>query len=375
MCELLVGLPEVTVLGVDRRASVAAAWCMSRPAGRGRACAGCGARSVIKDRRRWSWSICRRSVARPGWCGASSAGRARRGVCDRVVDRGRIRAIAAPRLAMTDRAGRWVTVQVGRHGRTVNEVAGELGCDWHTVNDAVIAYGTALVDDDPDRIGDVDRARVGRDAVRPGRAVSPPAVVDLDRRRGRRPAPRRGRWSQRAGPCRWLAARGRRVAGEHRVGDVGSVGSVSGGVRHDAARRRPGRRPVPCREAGQPEARRVPPAGAERDPRSSGPQGRSALPVPAAVDQGRRTPRRPGPHQAAGSARRRRSPTARSAPPGTPRKSCAASTTTRSRPRPRVRRPARPRSPRRVLPDRGPLARPDPASAGGTRSPPGTTPT
>ncbi|MHB1787805.1 MAG: ISL3 family transposase, partial [Acidimicrobiales bacterium] len=37
-------------------------------------------------------------------------------------------------------------------GRTVNEVATELGCYWHTVGDAVIAYGTALVDD-PDRIG------------------------------------------------------------------------------------------------------------------------------------------------------------------------------------------------------------------------------
>jgi transposase len=60
--------------------------------------------------------------------------------------------IAAPRLALTDRAGRWVTEQVGRWGRTVNEVAIELGCDWHTVNDTVIAYGTALVDD-PDRIG------------------------------------------------------------------------------------------------------------------------------------------------------------------------------------------------------------------------------
>jgi hypothetical protein len=48
-------------------------------------------------------------------------------------------AIAASRLAMTDRAGRWVTEQVGRHGRTVNEVAGELGCDWHTINDTVVA--------------------------------------------------------------------------------------------------------------------------------------------------------------------------------------------------------------------------------------------
>jgi transposase len=36
----------------------------------------------------------------------------------------------------------------------VVEVAGELGCDWHTVNRAAIAYGLALVDD-PDRIGPV----------------------------------------------------------------------------------------------------------------------------------------------------------------------------------------------------------------------------
>jgi transposase len=44
---------------------------------------------------------------------------------------------------------------VGRLGRTVAEVARELGCDWHTVNDAVMAYGAALIDADTDRIGAV----------------------------------------------------------------------------------------------------------------------------------------------------------------------------------------------------------------------------
>jgi transposase len=63
-------------------------------------------------------------------------------------------AIAASRLKLTDRAGRWVTFQVGCHGRTVAEVAADLGADWHTVNDAVVAYGRRLVDD-PDRIGTV----------------------------------------------------------------------------------------------------------------------------------------------------------------------------------------------------------------------------
>jgi transposase len=64
------------------------------------------------------------------------------------------RSIASSRLTMTDRAGRWICFQVGHNGRTVAEVARELGCDWHTVNDAVVAYGEALIDD-PARVGDV----------------------------------------------------------------------------------------------------------------------------------------------------------------------------------------------------------------------------
>jgi transposase len=71
--------------------------------------------------------------------------------------------IGAPRQAMTDRAGRWVTEQVGRYARSVNEVAIEIGCGWHTINDTVIAYGTALVDD-PNRFGTVD---VNPDNTRP----------------------------------------------------------------------------------------------------------------------------------------------------------------------------------------------------------------
>ena len=36
----------------------------------------------------------------------------------------------------------------------MSAVASELGCDWHSVMDAVVAYGTPLIDD-PDRIGEV----------------------------------------------------------------------------------------------------------------------------------------------------------------------------------------------------------------------------
>jgi transposase len=54
---------------------------------------------------------------------------------------------------MTARAGRWwATWPVGKHVRTVAEVAADLQCDWHTVNDAGMAYESVLVDD-PDRIG------------------------------------------------------------------------------------------------------------------------------------------------------------------------------------------------------------------------------
>ena len=59
--------------------------------------------------------------------------------------------IAYPRLGLAHRDGRWATEQVVRYACSVNAVTLELGCDWHTVNEVVIAYGTALVDDNPNR--------------------------------------------------------------------------------------------------------------------------------------------------------------------------------------------------------------------------------
>jgi transposase len=59
--------------------------------------------------------------------------------------------IAAKNCLLTTRAAKWVTVQVGG-GRTVKEVAKELACDWHTVNDAVTTYGGALLEADRKRL-------------------------------------------------------------------------------------------------------------------------------------------------------------------------------------------------------------------------------
>ena len=46
--------------------------------------------------------------------------------------------VGAPSLTRYVRSGQ--AFQVGRHARSVSEVAGELGCAWHTVN--AIVYGT-----------------------------------------------------------------------------------------------------------------------------------------------------------------------------------------------------------------------------------------
>ncbi len=156
MCELLVGLPEVYVLGIDegdveKPLRVHVETRTTRPA-----CVECGVTARVKDRPRVELvdlsvfgQPARLVWHKRRWCCPNPQ-------CPVGSWTAEERRIAAPRLAMTDRAGRWVTFQVGKLARTVAEIARGLGCDWHTVNDTVIAYGTALVDDDPDRIGSVD---------------------------------------------------------------------------------------------------------------------------------------------------------------------------------------------------------------------------
>lgn len=151
MCELLVGLPDVNVLAVDDSDVLTVVIeTRDRPA-----CLGCGGRPRVKDRdpvllvdlpvfgrpsrllwRKHRWQCVNDECEMNTW----------------TVN---VPAIAPSRLALTDRAGRWVTRQVGRHGRAVSDVADELGCDWHTVNDAVQAYGEALLAE-PGRIGEVN---------------------------------------------------------------------------------------------------------------------------------------------------------------------------------------------------------------------------
>ena len=55
--------------------------------------------------------------------------------------------IANSRLSISDRAAKFAVEQVGKYGRPVNDVALQLGSNWHTVNDAVMYYGTQLIND------------------------------------------------------------------------------------------------------------------------------------------------------------------------------------------------------------------------------------
>ena len=147
MCALLVGLPDVTVLGVGDWPSwlrVVIMTVLAPPSCCGVAVHRHGVREVelvdlpvfgrsarlVWRKQRWRCPTCRRA-----WTEQDPE-------------------IASARCAMTTRAARWATVQVGRHGRSVAEVAGDLGCDWHTVMEAVVVYGTPLIDD-PHRFGAV----------------------------------------------------------------------------------------------------------------------------------------------------------------------------------------------------------------------------
>ena len=116
--------------------------------------------------------------------------------------------IASPRQLLTTRAARWATIQVGRHARSVSEVAGELGCAWHTVNTTVVAYGEALLEADVERFSTVSALGVDEVLmVRLGTYRTQQFSTQLvDVRRGQLLDVVPGRSS--AGPMAWLAEQG-----------------------------------------------------------------------------------------------------------------------------------------------------------------------
>lgn len=206
--ELLVGLPAVNILDVsealvlDGRLVVMIESIIVDPT-----CPSCGERAWVKDRPvvelvdltcfgrpvTLRWRRHRLWCPRP-WCAQGSW----------THEDPRI---AAPRLSVTNRAGRMATVQVGRLGLAVSDVAAGLGADWHAVNDAVIAYEQALLEADTDRLGRIEAlgvdevlfARLG-----PWRTQAwSTSIVDVQR--GQLLDVIEGRSA--AGLCAWLAER------------------------------------------------------------------------------------------------------------------------------------------------------------------------
>ena len=152
MCALLVGLPAIAVVGVEDDPGEALRVHVETTA-TVMGCAGCGTRAWLKDQRPVAL-VDLPAFGRPAvlvW--HKRRWRCPEPACEVGSFTEQQPEIAAPRAGCTDRAGRWMTAQVGR-GRPVSAVAAELGCDWHTVMDAVVAYGTPLVED-PSRIGPV----------------------------------------------------------------------------------------------------------------------------------------------------------------------------------------------------------------------------
>jgi transposase len=152
--ELLIGLPEMTFLGVEVNRGVTIRLYVETKASRS-GCPKCGVLAWVKERpsvelidlpshgrpcrliwRKRRWSCPDTDCAGGSWTEEDER-------------------IAAPRQVLTARAARWVTKQVGKQARSVSEVAVELGCDWHTVNDTVVTYGEALLKADEDRFSSV----------------------------------------------------------------------------------------------------------------------------------------------------------------------------------------------------------------------------
>ena len=149
MLELLIGLPNVRVLSVDRIGEVLEIHLET--AEPNRFCKVCGMAGVVKDRpqsryadlpfggqravlvwHKYRWSC--PGDSDPSWTEERSD------IATRYSS------------AMTWRAAVWATINVGRYVRPVSQVADELGVSWNTLMDTVTAVGAIMIDH-ADRIG------------------------------------------------------------------------------------------------------------------------------------------------------------------------------------------------------------------------------
>ena len=153
MCELIVGLGDVEVLGVEDEQGAPLRIHVRCRAPRP-LCGGCGGPLWSNGERRVEL-VDLPALGRPAalvwhkrrWrCGNES--------CEAGYVSEQAQQIAPARALLTSRAARWATRQAGR-GRPLTDIAAELGCAWHTVNTSLRRWGSALLDADTDRVGAV----------------------------------------------------------------------------------------------------------------------------------------------------------------------------------------------------------------------------
>jgi hypothetical protein len=114
----VIGWPEVNILGVEDVASGSLFVEIETRAGHP-GCSSCGVPAGVQDRDPVLL------VDMPAFGALAHASRSALGA-------GTVTGVEPRTPCSTDRAGRWVTEQVGRVARRVSEVVAELGCDWHS---------------------------------------------------------------------------------------------------------------------------------------------------------------------------------------------------------------------------------------------------
>jgi transposase len=125
-------------------------------------CRGCGVQAALHDRRP-TWVRDLPSGGRPVtlvW--VKRVWRCREPACP-VVTWSETSPAIRPRASLTERARAEACRRVGQDGHSVAQVAAEFGVAWRTVMDAVVEYGTPLVDD-RDRLAGVEALGVDETA-------------------------------------------------------------------------------------------------------------------------------------------------------------------------------------------------------------------
>ena len=178
MCAKLVGLGDVDLVGIDDRGEdeplAVISSCKTRPT-----CGGCGSRVRFKGHRTVVL-VDLPAFGRPVDCGGGNGAGCARTPTARL-GRSSARSHDCPGAGVVDLPSGPVGDHRGRGklGRSVDEFAAELGCDWHTVNNEVGSWGEALLEADTSRVGHVEAVGVDQDVVLAEGPLAHQGVVQL----------------------------------------------------------------------------------------------------------------------------------------------------------------------------------------------------